>query len=163
MIPYSLHTTTLTAPPVTTIKSLDSLIKTGIKEILHLPMCTPDSLLYCRKRDGGLGIPKLENTSVCTSLKLATRLIDTADPTTQAILTLTNFDQRLGRLAKSIRLPWPNLSEQNINAHKKRQKAVGLKCGANYHQQVNRSPHLPMTHTETAGYTIQHCSSPAVS
>ena len=35
--------------------------------------------------------------------------------TTQATLTLTKFDQRLGRLAKSIRLPWPNLSEQSTS------------------------------------------------
>jgi len=115
MIPYFLHTTSLAAPSVTVIGSLDSLIRKSIKEILHLPMCTPNGLLYCRKRDGVLGVPKLESVSICTMLKLGTRLIDTADPTTQAILTLTKFDQRLGRLAKSVRLPWPNLSEQSTS------------------------------------------------
>ena len=69
----------------------------------------------------------MESVSICTMLKLGTRVKDTADPTTQAILTLTKFDQRLGQLAKSVRLPWPNLSEQNINAHRKRQKAAELK------------------------------------
>jgi hypothetical protein len=90
-------------------------------------MCTPDGLLYCRKRDGGLGFPKLENISICTTLKLGMRLIDTADPTIQAILTLTNFDRRLGQLAKSIRLPWPNLSERNIDAYRRKQKEIELK------------------------------------
>jgi hypothetical protein len=117
MIPYFLHTTSLTSPSTTK----------NIKEILHLPLCTPDGLLYCRKRDGGLGVPKLENISICTTLKLCIRLIDTADPIIQAILSLTKFDQRLGQRAKSIRLPWPNLSEKNIDAHTKRQNAVELK------------------------------------
>jgi hypothetical protein len=60
IIPHFLHFTALTLPLLTTIRAADALIRSHIKDFLHLPACTPNGLLYSSKRDGGLGIPKLE-------------------------------------------------------------------------------------------------------
>jgi hypothetical protein len=39
---------------------MDRDLRDSIKRIYHLPQCTADGLIFCGKRDGGLGIPKLE-------------------------------------------------------------------------------------------------------
>ena len=69
ILPHFLYTTILAIPPITTIRDLDSLIRTHVKDILHLPACTPNGLLYCGKRDGSLGIPKMETLATTTALK----------------------------------------------------------------------------------------------
>jgi hypothetical protein len=86
---------------------MDSSIRIHVKNILHLPLSTPNDLLYCSKRDGVLGIPKLENLVICTALKQGMKLLTTSDAANQALFTATKFEQRLERMAKSIRLQWP--------------------------------------------------------
>jgi hypothetical protein len=113
------HANSLAAPPVATVRDLVSLIRTHIQEILHLPFNSPHGLYYCRKRDGIVSVTKLETLSLCTTLKLGTRIIDTAVPSIQAIHTLTNFDYRLGKMAKSIRLPWRNFNEKHTRSDEK--------------------------------------------
>jgi hypothetical protein len=58
IIPHFLHATSLAISPITTFRGMDSLIRTDVKDILHLPASTPNGLIYCSKRSGGLGIPK---------------------------------------------------------------------------------------------------------
>lgn len=49
----------LTLPPITTIRNMDPLIRIHVNDILHLPDSIPNALIYCCKRHGDLGIPKL--------------------------------------------------------------------------------------------------------
>ena len=97
---------------------MDSHIRNQIKELPHLPASTPNGL-YRTKRDGDLGIPKLESSSI--ELKHGIKLLNTTDPATQAFLT-TKLEQRLQKLATSIRLQWLISNVKDIDAYKKRQK-----------------------------------------
>ena len=102
IIPYFLYASSLASPPITLVRGMDSSIRTHVKDILHLPSCTPNGLLYCSKRDGGLGIPKLENLGVCTALKQGMQLLTTTDTATQALLKASKFELRMEKMAKSI-------------------------------------------------------------
>ena len=126
IIPHFLHATTLTTPPITTIRGLDSIVRTYVKEFLHLPSCTPNGLLYCSKRDGGLGIPKFEILSVTTALKQGITLLNTLDPAAQALFRLTLLEKRLEKMAKSARLLWPIQNFRSIDAYKQRLKKAEL-------------------------------------
>jgi hypothetical protein len=127
IIPHFLHKTVLATPPISTIRAMDQTVRTHVKTILHLPMSTPNGLLYCSKRDGGLGIPKLEALASSTALKQGITLLNSLDPTTHALLQETRLETRLQSLAKAIRLPWPLLNFRAIDAYKKRVKADELR------------------------------------
>jgi hypothetical protein len=126
LIPHFLHATVLAIPPITTIRDMDSLIRVHVKDVLHLPASTPNGLIYCGKRDGGLGVPKLEVLSVSTALKLGMTLLETADADLKAILNITRFEARLERLAKSARIHWPISHIKYVDAYKRHQKKLDL-------------------------------------
>jgi len=86
---------------------MDSLIRTHVKVIIHIPASTPNGLVYCCKRYGDLGIPKLETLATSTALKQGIQLLINTDVTVQALLRITKSEQRLERMAKLIRLQWP--------------------------------------------------------
>ena len=126
IIPYFLHVTSLVTLPITTIRDMDPLIRTHVKGTIHLPASTPNGLVYCCKRYGDLGIPKLETLATSTALKQGIQLLTNTDVTVQALLRITKFEQRLERMAKLIRLQWPITNIRCICAHKRCQKAVEL-------------------------------------
>ena len=127
IIPHFLHKAVLATPPISTIRAMDQIIRNHVKVVLHLPMSTPNGLLYCSKRDGGLGITKLEALVTNTSLKQGITLLNTLDPAIHALLQETKLEQRLISLAKAIRLPWPILNFRVIDSYKKRVKEDELK------------------------------------
>ena len=126
IIPHFFYVNTLTTPPITTIRSMGSIVRTHVKEFLHLPSSTPNGLLYCCKRDGGLRIPKLEILSITTALKQGVNLLNTLDPAAQGLFRLTNLEKRLEYLAKSARILWPVQNFKSIDAYKRRLKAAEL-------------------------------------
>jgi hypothetical protein len=127
ILPNFLHKIILTTPPITTIRSADQVVRTAIKTFLHLPMCTQNGFLYCGKRDGGLGIPKLELLSPCSSLRQGLTLLNSSDPAVRALHEETGLEQRLQALAKTIRLPWPVPHSREIEAYKRARKKEELK------------------------------------
>jgi hypothetical protein len=52
LTPHFLHTTIIATPSISVIHDMDSLIRVHFKDILHLPLSTPNGLLYSDKRDG---------------------------------------------------------------------------------------------------------------
>jgi hypothetical protein len=72
---------------------MDSLIRVHVKDILRLPSSTPNGLLYCGKRDGGLGVPKLEVLVTSMALKHGIQLLNTVDQTLLAVLQATNYEK----------------------------------------------------------------------
>jgi hypothetical protein len=74
---------------------MDQLIQNHVKVVFHLYMSTPDGLLYCSKRDGGLGIPKLEALATSSALKQGTTLLNSLDPAIHGLLQETKLEQRL--------------------------------------------------------------------
>jgi hypothetical protein len=127
LIPHFLHKTVMATPPISTIRAMDQIIRNHIKVVLHLPMSTPNGLLYCSKRDGGLGIPKMETLATSTMLKQGITLLNSLDPAAHALLNETKLEQRLQNLAKAMRLTWPILNFRVIDSYKKSQKTNELK------------------------------------
>jgi hypothetical protein len=101
---------------------MDGLIRNHVKGVLHLPSSTPNGLFYCAKRDGGLGIPKLEMLTVSSALKQGLTLLNIFDSSLQALFRSSQLEHRLRRLATSQRLPWPDLTFQHLNEYKRRVK-----------------------------------------
>jgi len=126
IIPHFLHRAVLATPPITTIRAMDQTIRNHLKVVLHLPASTPNGLLYCSKRDGGLGVPKLEALASSTALKQGVTLLNSLDPAIHALLQETQLENRLLSLAKAMRLQWPILNFRHIDAYKKRMKAEEL-------------------------------------
>jgi hypothetical protein len=122
IIPHFLHKTSIPAPPVTTIRAIDDEIGTIVKDVLHLPASTPNGLLYTGKRDGGLGIPKLETLATCITLKQGILFLNSLNPLTQVLASATQLEGRMQRKAKTIRLQWPALTFQQIDNYKKNEK-----------------------------------------
>ena len=129
IIPHFLYANTLAVLPITAIRSMDSLIRVHVKDFLHLPASNPNGLLYCSKRDGDLGIPKLETLCVTTVLRQGITLLNTFDQTTHA-LESTKYEQRLERLAKSARIQWPITNFRQLDAYKKNQEEELRQWGA---------------------------------
>ena len=128
IIPHYLHKAVLATPPISTIRAMDQVIRNHIKVVLHLPMSTPNGLLYCSKRDGGLGIPKMEALVTSTMMKQGITLLNSLDPTIHALLKETKLEQRLSSLAKAMRLTWPILNFRVIDSYKKQMRNNELKC-----------------------------------
>jgi hypothetical protein len=111
---------------------MDRDLRDSIKRIYHLPQCTADGLIYCGKRDGGLGIPKLESTVVSSSLGAGIQFLNNTDPVLKALSIEAGLEKRMRRLAESARLPWPiNMSE--IRRYKTREKRAELTVGLTHH------------------------------
>jgi hypothetical protein len=78
---------------------MDGLIRNHVKGILHLPPSTLNGIFYCAKRDGGLGIPKLEMLTVSSTLMQGLTVLNTFDSSLQALFQSSKLEQRLHRLA----------------------------------------------------------------
>lgn len=63
----------------------DNLIRSQVKEWLHLDPSTADGLIYARTRDGGLGIPRLQRNIPMTQLRRILGLKASEDATTWKI------------------------------------------------------------------------------
>jgi hypothetical protein len=85
LIPQYIYTLVLALTPVTTMKRLDQELRRAVKNIFHLPQWTANGLIYARKADGGLGIPKLDTIVMSCSLKTGLKLMETDDPVMRAV------------------------------------------------------------------------------
>ena len=100
LIPHFLYKTVMATPPISTIRTMDQIIRNHVKVVLHLHMSTPNGLLYCSKRESGLGIPKSEVLATSSALKQGMTLLNSPDPAIHALLQETKLEQRLQSLAK---------------------------------------------------------------
>jgi hypothetical protein len=125
--PHFLHTLILAMVPVTTIRKLDQELRRTIKNIYHLPQCTANGLLYCGKRSGGLGIPKLEVIATSASLKMGIKFKNNPDPVMRAIYEESGLDKRLEKIAKTARIQWPISGLRDIEKYKAQEKKREIK------------------------------------
>ncbi|KAG5869819.1 hypothetical protein JTB14_037554 [Gonioctena quinquepunctata] len=107
LVPHYLHRLTLAIPSLNEIRALDQELRVVIREILHLPQATTNGLLYCGKKDGGLGIPRLEWLLTSATLKASLKFVDNPDPVMQALSAGTKMESRLQSLARAARINWP--------------------------------------------------------
>jgi hypothetical protein len=107
LVPHYLHQLVIAAPALTALKAIDQEVRVAIKEFMHLPQSISDGIIYCRKGDGGLGFPKLEQLVPRVSLEAGLRLGKSPDPALQALSFESWMTARLRRLANSIRVNYP--------------------------------------------------------
>jgi hypothetical protein len=127
IIPHYINRLVMDISPISTIRNMDQIIRNNIKSILHLPVSTPDGLIYCSKRDGGLGTPKLETLIPCAALKQGLTLLNTIDPIIHELFKSTNLEKRLLNMARTLKIAWPIVNFRQIDLYKKRQKEEDVK------------------------------------
>jgi hypothetical protein len=107
---------------------MDQAVQNSVKTILHLPMSTPNGLLYCSKRDGGLGIPKKEALVTSSALKQGITLHNSLHPATHALLQEIKLEKCLQSLATAMRLTWLVINFRDKDVYKQRLKADEIKA-----------------------------------
>jgi hypothetical protein len=74
------------------------------------------------------------------ALKQGLTLLNTIDPPIQALFISTKLEQRLQRIATSVRLRWPITNFREIEAYKRRQKTAEL---AQWHRLPSKGKAVP--------------------
>lgn len=83
---------------------------------MHLPAGTTNSLLYCRKLDGGLGVPKLENLVKVGSVKTMNSLMESDDLLLKDVLG-GERRRAVREKAEGMELEWP-ISDKGVEKWK---------------------------------------------
>jgi hypothetical protein len=122
IIPHFMYSITMAVIPLTTIRRLDQTLRRVVKSIFHLPQCTADGLLYCKTKDGGLGIPRIVTMVVSITLKTGLKFTDSLDPVMRAVAAESKLEQRQREIAKMARLGWPIANSGVIDQYKAREK-----------------------------------------
>lgn len=91
------------------LEKLDSTIKQTAKDFFHLPASTSNGLMYCRKGDGGYGLPKLSDMVRAAHLKALVTIETREDPVLLALVRGAE-NNRASKLARDIGLEWPTTS-----------------------------------------------------
>jgi hypothetical protein len=126
IVPQFIYTMVLGMIPITTVRKLDQEVRRVMKIILHLPQCTSNGLIYGKKSDGGLGIPKLETILVSASLKAGLKFMESDDPVMKAVCEESQLESRMKAIAQGARIEWPIRTRVTIDRYKSREKKKEL-------------------------------------
>ena len=125
LVPHYLYQLVLASPSTLALRQLDQDLRVVIKQIYHLPQATANGLIYCGKRDGGLGIPRFEVLVTSAALKAGIKLGANKDPVLQALAPGSGLVKRLERIARGARMTWP-VSIKEVDKYKHRAKKQEL-------------------------------------
>jgi hypothetical protein len=118
IIPKFLYGLILGSPKVTRLQMADQQVRAVIKDILHLHPSTTDHVLYAKKRDGGMGIPRLAHLVHLASLRSGLALLASGDVAVHAACMTGGLEDRCKKVAKSLRLNWPVTPKDLVRASK---------------------------------------------
>lgn len=108
VLPHFLHGLLVGMPARTTLQQVDQKIRVVLRRCLHLPETSANEVLYARKRDGGLGFPRLEHLVPAAILKSGIRLRMSTDKVIRALYKCQGVDVRLQAMSKALALTkWP--------------------------------------------------------
>lgn len=107
IFPHFIYILTLYAPAKGTLQTLDTDIRTHVKEILHLPLSTASGFFYTPKKDGGLGLMKFQNVIQLAIIRNNVRMGESSDPITREISTSTRETNRIARYCRDVGIPRP--------------------------------------------------------
>jgi hypothetical protein len=116
IIPKFMYGLILSNPKVTRLQMADQMVRSVIKDILHLHPSTTDHVLYTRKRDGGMGIPRLAKLVHLASLRSGLALLASGDVAVQAAGKSGGLEDRCKKVANALRLNWPVTSKELVRA-----------------------------------------------
>jgi hypothetical protein len=124
VFPCYIYHLLFSTPSDTVLKLLDSKVRQEIKAILHLVPSTATGFFYAPKNCGGLGIPRFEHIVKLGILKSAIKMKESNDPTVSGLFN-TDFNQKLKKIANSLRINWP-VSLDEIERERKRLKGCHI-------------------------------------
>ncbi|PNF38083.1 hypothetical protein B7P43_G16079 [Cryptotermes secundus] len=99
---------------------MDQDLRRSVKTIFHDLQCTANGLLHCGKKNGGLGIPKLETIYTMTALKMGLKFQLNSDPVMKAVFEETGLKQKLEDITRATRINLRITRIGQIEAHKNR-------------------------------------------
>lgn len=108
VLPGYYHLLICDLPSGNKLQLLDQKIRALVKDFYHLPKSTSNGLLYCKKIDGGLGLPKLEDMVRAANLKAFLKQIDLDDLVFNELYKAAH-ESVCHKTAESMGLEWPVL------------------------------------------------------
>ncbi|CAB3388376.1 Hypothetical predicted protein [Cloeon dipterum] len=129
LIPHFVHQLVISIPSRALLRKLDTSIRAWVKEYLHLPASTSNGILYATNRDGGLGVPVLEDLVGRVALRAGVKYLLSEDPAIRAMATHSVLQGKLEKLADSLGVKWP-CSLTDLKRVRKQQKSNILRAWA---------------------------------
>ena len=106
---YGLITST---PSRGVLQEIDQVVRTEVKEILHLPHTINSSFLYTPRRERGLGLLEFECMVLIAALWNGLKTQESRDLVTRAAMSSEKAIARLSSFSKALRLEWPPTIKQ---------------------------------------------------
>ena len=122
IVPKFLYGMILCSTALTQLRRVDNVVRMIVKTFLHLHPSTTDHVLYSRKRDGGMGLPRLADAVRTATLRSGMTLLASEDVTVRALAVTGDLEDRCRKTANSLRLNWPVTSRQ-VDRARRRLKA----------------------------------------
>ncbi|MDD9338886.1 MAG: hypothetical protein PV362_04355, partial [Providencia heimbachae] len=122
IIPHFLYKLSVNPPPQEGLRNVDKHIRSFIKDTFHLPACTSSSFIYAPNKDGGLGVPRVENLIKYTYLRSALKCRDSDDPVLRKLWTENGIEERVNTLARKANISEFPLTIEIIERAKRRAK-----------------------------------------
>lgn len=106
-------------PTVTSLRQADNLIRQIVRSNYHLSDCVTERFFYTRKRDGGLGIPRLETDVQFGVLKNVANLGHSVDLVLRELSVSSLKAEQANKAARNLRVAH-GMSPKEIDAAKQR-------------------------------------------
>lgn len=85
LVPHYLHQLVMATPSRTLLTDIDQELRVAVKQILHLPQSICNGVVYCGRKDGGLGFPKLQELVPRVALLAGLKFAESKDPVIGAL------------------------------------------------------------------------------
>lgn len=106
VLPAFYHLFIADPPGVHRLRLLDSALRRIVRSFFHLPLCVTDEFFHSMRRDGGLGLPKLEVLVRAANVKAVASLLRLGDPVVDAVFDPV-FREKIRVSCLGLGLPWP--------------------------------------------------------
>lgn len=126
IVPKFIYPLYISNANVKILRNIDAEIRMFVKRTLHLVDSTTNCIFYASRRNGGLGIPRLEHIIPLTIIRNGMKLRDSTDEITSNVGNQARIEASLVNAAKSVRLNWPATLEQ-VEEHKRRLKLQNIR------------------------------------
>lgn len=112
LLPRFTYGLTLNPPSSAVLRSIDTMIRTQVKKILHLSAKTSNAFLYSPRRQGGLGLVNLEKMVQIAALRNGIKALHSSDVIVRDSIKAPRALDRLKGYAEALQMPWrPSIKE----------------------------------------------------
>lgn len=118
LLPRYTYGLVMRPPSKETLKNIDTLIRSGVKKILHLHETTNNVFMYTPLKEGGLGLQELLPMVYLAALRNAAKAALSDDIVVRNVICNEGSIRQYKTYAAALRLPWPATLEQIDNRKK---------------------------------------------